>query len=266
MTFYRCKCWATQFVERILYLQETFWIVIHLCLAHPCVAVRFLRCAENAYSSALELVSLASGIKVKALESAYKRWCAESNPVLFEQEEDDEFPEEMEEDEMQARDEQEAEGSECMKLLSCLQRETVFVDPELEISTKEMETRDLEMETIVEGQELKTLVEKPEVLDPEQPEKMCSPKGHESNERMPCTVKEALAAKGDAFNALFRLAVKLRCAKGGVDTMFVKNARGCRRSSHKLNWYQPLGHHMWFSDIYKANTHFVAVEFAASIL
>ena len=240
LAFCRCRSCDMHFVVKIL--------SFCLCFADQFWAVRFVRCADNAYSSALELVSFASGIKVKVLESAYKKWCADVNPVLFEQEEDDDFPEEMEEDELQAREEQEAEGSDCMKLLSCLQRETVFVDPDLEISTKDMEARDLEMENVVEGQQLKALVEKPEVLEPEQPEKTCSPKGHESHERMPTTVKEALAAKGDTFNALFRLAVRLRCAKGGVDTMFVKNARGCRRSSHKLNWHHHLGHyHQWIA-------------------
>ena len=94
---------------------------------------RFQRCAANAWPGALQFVSWASEEKEAVVEGMYRKFCsqeaAKSDSAIVE--------EPLAEDEMEAYaeadlGEEEVEGDEAHKLLSSLQRETIFVDPEVE--------------------------------------------------------------------------------------------------------------------------------------
>jgi hypothetical protein len=185
-------------------------------------------------------VSFASGIKQQMLEFTYRKICKEE-PGLFEILEDEVHEEEEEPDAFEAKDDQECEGNDCMKLISCIQRETLFVDKNFEDDLQVDEGKGMQREDIAGGEELKALLEE---LEPDQREEMKS-KGATSGERMPSTLLEAVQDTGDKFNALFRLAVRLRSAKGGADLQWISNARSARRASAKLNWHQRLGEIFW---------------------
>ena len=83
-------------------------------------------------------------------------------------------------------------------------------------------------------------MEKPASLEPFRSECSRSPKNPEKDNLLPTTLRAALAMRdqGDLFNHLFRLNLKLRSTKGGIDTGLIQNARSCRRASTNLNWHQ----------------------------
>ena len=68
-----------------------------------------------------------------------------------------------------------------------------------------------------------------------------NPSTDSDHEMMPVTLTQALSMRGDLWNNLFRLTVRLRNARGGCDTGFLPNAKSCRRAARGLNWYQLLG-------------------------
>ena len=211
---------------------------IPLCKPYVCICVppRFCRCGERAWKASLALVAFASGIKEQMLECTYRKLC-QDEPGLFDICEDDIHEEEEEPDEIEAKEDAECEGNDCMKLISCIQRETLFVDQNFEDDMELGQGTGNQPEDIAGGEELKALLEK---LQPDM-EPDTKSKGATSGERMPSTLLEAVQDTGDRFNALFRLAVRLRSAIGGADTQWISNARNARRTSSKLNWHQHLG-------------------------
>lgn len=184
-------------------------------------------------------MAFASGIKEQVIESSYRKICQE-DPGLFEATEDDAHEEEDEPDAFEAKENEECDGNDCMKLITCIQRETLFVDKNFEDDREVGEGQVMQYEDIAGGEELKALLEELGP-DPHQDVGTKDCKGATPGERMPCTLLEALQDTGDKFNALFRLAVRLRSSKGGADLQWISNARSARRASVKLNWHQCLG-------------------------
>ena len=102
---------------------------------------------------------------------------------------------------------------------------------------------DLDVGGLPDEKELRRLLSVENPSEAFRTETAKSPRGSppHSNDHLPVTLREALEMRGDMFNALFRLLVRLRSAKGGCDTLWLKNARSSRKSSRNLNWYQSLG-------------------------
>jgi len=172
-------------------------------------------------------VAFASGKQVAQIEASYRRCCDAQGAYFFQDECIDEDEGNQEEKPQQ--------GNDCEELLSCMARETCWIDPEADLPDLEV-TKDLEMEKMPDREDLKQLLEQPDLIS--KPDKAVSPKGDESGEHMPMNLEEALELPGDTFNALFRLAVRLRSARGGCDTLWVNKGRSIRRASRRLNWHQ----------------------------
>eukprot|EP00435_Cladocopium_sp_Y103_P026569 s3829_g6.t1 len=196
----------------------------------------FCRCCERAWKASLALVSFASGIKEQLLEGTYRKMCKDE-PGVFDVSENEIHQEEEEVDALEEKEEEECEGNECLKLISCIQRETLFVDKNFEDDLNVGEDNNTRHEDIAGGEELKALLQELKPAERQDPK----PQASQSGERMPSTLLEAMQDTGDTFNALFRLAVRLRSSKGGADLQWISNARNARRASLKLNWHQRLG-------------------------
>lgn len=187
--------------------------------------------------SALRLASLASGTREAVIEACYRKLTADrKDGFLFNDDVldlDELLPSEQDEEDG-------AEDEDAEKFLSCLQRESVLLDPEAPppMPTSQ-EAAALELADLPDKEQLEALIEEPETLKeiPVEPE----PRRSAPGDRMPMTLGEALQWRGCQFNSLFRLSVRLRSSPGGTDTPWVKNARNVRRASQNLNWHQCLG-------------------------
>lgn len=188
-------------------------------------------------------MAFCTGEKVDTLEAAYRRLC-ENN-------EDFTKPENapLEEDEIDVPVEKAPEaGMECMDFLTQLQGESKDLR---EINAQEGEeagTSDIQLVDVLESDlrkapdrnELSRLIDKESVMEPFRDESSRSPQYQKELDHLPSTLAEAMALKGDRVNAIWRLCVRLRAAKGGSDITFVRNPRNCRRASKGLNWHQSL--------------------------
>ena len=126
------------------------------------------------------------------------------------------------------------EENECEKLLTTLQTETVFVDPDLnptDTSSVPGKSDDPAFMKVTDPEIWKTLLQD-----------VPGDGAHDADhtDRLPRTLLEAMSGTACRWNSMFRLAVRLRSAKGGIDTRWIPNARNVRRTSTKLNWYQCL--------------------------
>lgn len=198
-------------------------------------------CCANALKSSLQLVSWASGVSEKVLERSYNRIC-QDKPTFFDVEADDGFEEEDEVDE-NLRKHVEADGdNECFNLLSDLQRGTVFLEKGDGKDEFEPETFEhLQEPAFPEQKLLDELCDSSKVADEQEDAEIHGKVVPESDVKLPCTLLQALNEKGDRWNALFRLCVKLRCAKGGMDHRYIGSGKNARRASARLNWFQLLG-------------------------
>ena len=181
----------------------------------------------------LKLCSLCSGKSEDNILKAYQAYCESGAPNLINEDE-------IEESELQEQRGHEyvfktmAADNECHEVLKCMQSETGWVDPDLQDEDMVYQSQgapvDPEYEKVTCKESLDQLFENPDDAVPVASDK----------ERLPSTLLEAMNVSGDAWNALFRLAVRLRSYKGGIDTKWVANARNARRPDLKLNWHQLL--------------------------
>ena len=161
----------------------------------------------------------------QSLEEVYRKSCSQSGSGF-----DSIFVEEDEIDDYAEFDLKNQGGHDVAhEVLQQVQHETVFVDPDIEqkenlIGPPEYEDADLH----------EVLKSAPD----EDPEKNAV---SQAGEIMPTTLQEAMNSRGCTWNALFRFVVRLRSAKGGSDSRWIKNPRRSRRSSATLNWHQCLG-------------------------
>ena len=129
------------------------------------------------------------------------------------------------------------EDNECQKILEQTLTETPFVDPDEDGEPKvPHEDIELAFEKVTDKEDLEKLFH----ASQDDPHVSGSNKA-DLREKLPGTLLEAMTAPGDRFNALWRFVLRLRTARGGVDTKWLINARNARKSSKKLNWHQHLG-------------------------
>ena len=204
-----------------------------------CFDLRFQRCCEKGYRGAVQLAAFCSGHSEATVKAAYEKWC-QNLPASNGSFEDD-LPE-AERLEQQGLDvplpTDDAEDNECHKVLDTLQREAPWVDPEEggdEAQKHEGPAPELAFQKVSDQEDWSRLLETTSQQADER-----EPGGEKI--RLPTTLLEAMNMPGDRFSALFRLSVRLRTFKGGVDTRWVPNARKARRTSHKLNSFQYLGY------------------------
>lgn len=191
-----------------------------VCLLLP----RFGECCQRALDSALKLVSRCSGYGAESLEKWYRASCQEG---VFDHSFDD--PPEEEDEDMDA-----AVGivagkvqSEAFDLLQGIKDES---DLTVE-GIKEVSKASCDLGDVPDREQLEELIGQ----GPGEASDFLSPK---ENDSLPSTLGEALRFPGSWWNNLFRLAVRLRSAKGGSDTFCLPNAKNCRRAAKGLNWHQ----------------------------
>lgn len=184
---------------------------------------------------------MASGLSKERIEAAYQKYTelggfnltvAEEFHVPEEEDVDADAPPDLKEDD-----------NECWKVVSALQRETVFVDPDVgEHPDVPDQPVEVEFRKVPDQPQMDKLFQAGAVPSVEL-DKACSPKGGvERGDELPSTLQEAMSMKShDPFNPLFRLCVRLRAGRGGVDTQWIRNHRSVRRTSSGLNWHQYLG-------------------------
>ena len=97
---------------------------------------------------------------------------------------------------------------------------------------------DLEWKEISDASQLRQLLETVNAAEPFGHETALSPDRRGKGDTMPSTLAEALRTKGCVFNALFRLSVRLRSTKGGMDVSWIPNAKNIRKAAKGLNWFQ----------------------------
>ena len=197
---------------------------------HPYFAgLRFQECCRNALDSSLKFVSKISGVPEEELKNFYKSSC--NDPMSFGG--DDELPEE---DELNEEDKNQAdnanESNECLNFIQALQTEAEAANMhDLKGDNFNAAEEDPEMANMPDREDMEKLVGKSSANQIDAT----------AANTLPSTLRDVLACPGDFFNAIFRLAVKLRSAKGAADTGFLPNAQNCRRAARGLNWHQCLG-------------------------
>ena len=220
---------------------EVLVIPLHFVERACCQSARFQTCCENGMKAALELASWCSKVPTEKLEKWYQDYCA----VGFWDTENDA----LEEDELEMGDEElaceETAKNECTEFLDALQAETVEpsafkVGDEQAESTEERhsETVDNDLAGVPDREQLEELMEKPAILEPFGSEQSRSGR---KRRPLPGTLRHALANKGCRLNSIFRLCLRLRSMRGGLDSGFLKNPQNTRRAASALNWYQPHG-------------------------
>lgn len=191
---------------------------------HP---FRFQKVCERGYRAALKFAAFVSGKSEAAVESNYVKWCERGGHVTCEDACEDEVMDFLAPG-ILAEDHPEG-ANECLEILEALQRESVWVnpegeDPELPEGDVELAFQKLPDKEVLEGMMDGTVDHDERALQAEY---------------LPGTLLETMESLGCTWNALFRLAVRLRTAKGGVDCRWVPQARRCRRGARQLNWHQP---------------------------
>lgn len=235
-------------VWQVLHLQDCHFVV-HTCqhIAKFWVVfskqARFQLCCKNAMDAALQLASFCSQESVEVLEKAYRNLCNAHDSDFFDPDVHNLDPDESSEVQPIA-------DVSCSDLVSQVAIEGKFImeDPGQEMDHEAADAEDLEMKRIPDGEQIKKLVDKDNVMEPFRTETSRSPKGkgEQDPDFLPSTLREVFdmkcvkVDKSNIWNPLFRLAVRLRCGKGGMDSIFVRNHRSCRRASKALNWHQQL--------------------------
>ena len=189
---------------------------------------RFQTCCENGFKAALALAERITGTSAERLEDKYRKACGQgsfgeaSDPA-----EDEILMDELEEE----NDDEAPPKNECVNLLNSMQTEAQCLNE------------------IALGEDLKIGQEEPSaernLLDKDDLESMLASNPDSSEvidvAVLPSTLREAMARPGDLFNALWRLAVRMRSAQGGCDTLWIPHAANARKASRTLNWHQSLG-------------------------
>ena len=209
------------------------------------VDLRFKACSKKALTAVLRLASLASDTKTSVLEAAYRKACAStpSERFLF-------ADEELEDDEFSDSENAPDIENEAEQFLQQLQTETVFNDPNVETEVPDEEKIvDMELAKVPDQQQMRRLLEKPEALVSHEEASAPPQQSTGSGEFMPWSLGDALDLQGDTFNGLFRFAVRLRSARGGCDTNWVRHGRNLRRASTSLNWHQFLELPLFEADV-----------------
>lgn len=184
---------------------------------------------------------------VEVIEKAYQEACEVDGPFAQQDEtmDDDEQAsvEARTMDAENAQDNDESNQNESFNVLTSMQQETVFLDPDFEGDTDTVSMAsgvDATLKGVSDKDQFTKLmsVSEPELAE----QKVDGPAKANQGEKMPWTLLEAMVdTKGCRFNALFRLAVRLRSAPGGCDTPWIRNGRSVRRHGSGLNWHQLLG-------------------------
>ena len=159
---------------------------------------------------------------------------------------DDEAVASDEEDHHEVLQGQDGAGAECLNFMKQVQEEQHMLANEQVQDANETEEynesvmAECDLKSAPDREQLVHLLLKPAAMEPFRTEASHSPKDRQKADHLPSTLREALAMKdaGDVWNHLFRLNVRLRSARGGIDTGFLKNARNCRRAASNLNWHQ----------------------------
>jgi hypothetical protein len=197
--------------------------------------------------SAIQLVAKVSSMSEAALEKEYTNLCQQEGfqgltDALFA---DDELP-----DGTQVDEEASKGKDQCFELVTSIQREKKFIDPDISLETAadELNLEDPEtvhMKQMPDSEDLSNLF-KPGI-DETEADETSQDKGVSSlSSRNPCTLMEALdRARRESdhvfWNLLWRLSVHLRCSSGCMDVGCLPNGRNCRRAARTLNWHQCLG-------------------------
>ena len=137
-----------------------------------------------------------------------------------------------------------ASAEDCMNLLEDVRQAGDFhyADPEAKMSEGALDQEVEEEDATTDDRD--SIVQLTAAGDPAEPfacEQQKSPKPALAN-YLPDTLREALDMPKCPYNALFRLALKIRHGPGGCDVPFLKSARNSRAAAKGLNWYQLLGH------------------------
>ncbi|CAK9027737.1 unnamed protein product [Durusdinium trenchii] len=191
---------------------------------------QFADCCDRALKSSLMLVARCSEFSEDRLEKMYRKACQNG---AYEWD-DPEEPAENEDDELEEVRPAEKPGSpDCIQFLDTLRVDHKLMEP----------SDNLDDVTVPDdapaGPEQDPDLEN--VMEPYRDERFISPKSGKDGNEIPDTLLEALKLKdGDMWNRLWRLLLRLRSGKGGIDTGFLKNAKNSRKASRGLNWYQRL--------------------------
>lgn len=205
-------------------------------LSVDAASLRFRACCKRALTAVLRLASLASGSKPSLVEATYRKACAatSSERFLF-------VDEDLQDDELSDSEQVPEVTNEAETFVKQLQTETVFTDPNMQPEVPDEEKIiAMELDKIPDQDQMRSLLEKPEVLVCDEEASELAPNAAPSGEFMPWSLGDALDLQGDTFNGLFRFAVRLRSARGGCDTNWVRHGRTLRRASTTLNWHQFL--------------------------
>ena len=227
-----------------------------------CTCLRFFKCCERGYDTALSLVSFAATKTKSHLEEMYKTAVMEGQfqtsefAFNFTSEPD---PDDMEDGiDGKEKEDDPAEnlsevtktvdhaGTDAFQTLRQMQSEAATLKSMITEEEAEAEPDHEEPEPQAEVDEFKGMPDETAlkalfaadagVADSSAP----SETSIGSNE-LPSTLLEALALGSDFFNRIFRLCVSLRTGPAGCDSGFVQNHRSMRRCSKTLNWHQHHG-------------------------
>ena len=187
-------------------------------------------------ASSLEFVSRCCALPVHRLEAMYRKACTSGD--FFCDQNIEEPPEETLESE--AADPVKA-GAECMAIIEEVQNAAAngenfdFAHGAEEVAA--------EMEDLPDKDQIMELLnmESPQCPFSVGAEKSPPKSSRTQKDVLPDTLAEALAMKGDPWNNIFKLVVRMRSSVGGSDVAWVHNPRGCRKASRGLNWHQLLG-------------------------
>lgn len=152
---------------------------------------------------------------------------------------------EFEEDELELCEDAEdslvsKDQTECGQFLDSMQGDEVadtsfFKLGEEDESAPEGTTADNYLAGVPDRDLIEELLEKPAVLEPFGSEQARSARkrGRQGpKERtLPSTLREALTTKGCMFNSIFRLRLRLRSLRGGLDSGFLKNGQNTRKAA-----------------------------------
>lgn len=201
--------------------------------------VRFQLCCEKALESALRLAAFCSKESMESLEATYRKVCESNGDIC------DLNTLTLDDDEVGPGDEDSAGPDLCAELLSQIPVDSSFVADNKKAddsmgNDEATEDVQVDLSNLPDQEQMKTLIFKENVLEPFRMETSRSPNSKVDLDHLPETLDEALRMKGDTFNSLWRLAVRLRSARGGCDTSFLSNPKSFRKASKGLNWHQYL--------------------------
>ena len=204
------------------------------------VALRFGRCCDRAFKGALKLVSFCTGKPESTLEACYRKWCDSGAPMVNEDEiEPEELLEQMDGGQMPG-----SENSECQQVLECAAVEAPLIDPEGADTSNEKQLPanyvELAFAKVSDQEELNKLLTEEGEKEGNEYDQAQVAAAEQKPGHLPLTLVEAMACPGDRWNALWRMALRLRSTRGGVDRRWINNPRKARRASRGLNWFQCL--------------------------